>query len=296
MFTKFLDLPPELQGSIWRFSAASMSISDKLALMQVSKDVESWVSDLVYGSIRIQTKNRLLLVMELARTRPKLLETVTHSLFIAVDVSAESELTIRLVEQLVNLRRLYIFVRDDYQGEALLRAFNLPKLFELSLESCFNAISRERLSTLNQYHGPYRITRLHVAAWSSGPPAHLLHSFPELKQFAINCFQRPSVHSLRDWTSSIPPSVQSFALLCFWNITLDELVTLEVPERAGRRPVLVHWSNHLKREAWGRTDSLWDAIEKSLAADAGGTADDGNLILKFGAEVSHSYGSQYNVT
>ncbi|KAH8825642.1 hypothetical protein DL96DRAFT_1734661 [Flagelloscypha sp. PMI_526] len=274
-FQRFLDLPRELRGTIWQFTAQKTSIPAQISLLRVSKESQAWIEKYLYENVfDIQGSWNMSLLSCIAR-RPRVFATTTKSIRLKLGHQENVDLTCTLLPMLSSLRRAAINFSTAEYFETFGCLLSLPNLSEVVFVLSYNRISASQCATITKPHMKSTITHVIVASYHPSPEKldpHFLGIFSCMTHFAVRCRHTPDAILLQTWCNAAPASLRALVLMEDpWCLLprpnhLAEFQNTVVNPSFNATVVLFREKDHVNKDIWDRYASMWVAVDEAISS------------------------------
>ncbi|KAH8797721.1 hypothetical protein DL96DRAFT_1640914 [Flagelloscypha sp. PMI_526] len=263
-FARFLELPTELQGKIWRYAAWSSSKGEQAQLVLISHSTKSWTRDVLFhtiiaGSI-MWPKITAILQDDNSPVAPLFREKVRYFWISSYQVGEE---VVAIIKRLKALEKLYVRTHSQII-QVLENLVEFPKLREIGtsiLPWLAHAVKHGNNISL----GLSKITHLLITQdyiYFVSLSNRFSASFPELTHFGIYLSGSPDPLSLMTLCEEQRPEV----VVVFVDACRDENPLAMPLFKTSRKVVVIRglaitaeWSDY--RYRWENSWRIWDIVD-----------------------------------
>ncbi|KAH8825683.1 hypothetical protein DL96DRAFT_1817182 [Flagelloscypha sp. PMI_526] len=211
-FPRFLELPSEIQGIIWRIATSSVrSHSERARLLLISRSCRIWVQDIVYHTIHAFYAQVPGLALSVSANH-EVFALKTKRLWLGSFTNANENQIITLIPAFQGLISAAIISPKKPFG-ILKSLLALPRLTELHLSENYSAITADVLLSLEGSPSTKTVIHLFYICTQPEPPHALLRLFPKLKTVVITSNRRAYGNHIQSWLEQTQPSFRVLALL-----------------------------------------------------------------------------------
>ncbi|KAH8825728.1 hypothetical protein DL96DRAFT_121731 [Flagelloscypha sp. PMI_526] len=248
-FSRFLDLPLEIQDEIWHCFERYRGNRGKWALLRVSRNSYAWAKDRLYHTLYIRTFNSHRIVAAVKRN-PAPFQEKTRQLVLSVSSQPALIQAQEVLPIFRSLRRVYL-EHQLMASESAEILFRNPNLKELTFSWGAPSFSPSARA--------YSPTHLILNDWSpqSLTPRAVLPHFSQLTHLAVRRMGEKSDVWLRAWCDACPSTLSVFLVVDLDN---SHHVPFHISRPLRPRPVLSAVSFSAQFD-WETYPAMWAATE-----------------------------------
>ncbi|KAH8825730.1 hypothetical protein DL96DRAFT_1711533 [Flagelloscypha sp. PMI_526] len=253
-FSRFQDLPLEIQNEIWHYFAGYSGNKEELTLLRVSRNSRLWAGDRIYHTVSIKMSNAAR-VMTAVQRNPTPFQEKTHQLELSIYSPHALDQAQEILPIFRSLRRarLEFEFMDSGPAEVL---FRNPNLEELTMDcGAYSFPASARAHTLAH---PI------LEDWSARPwtPPVVLAHFPQLTHLAVRRFGEITDPWLRAWCDTCPSTLYVFLAIDMRSV-YDQHVPIHISRPLMPRPVVANTSFYT-HFFWKTYPAMWAATEAAI--------------------------------